>query len=311
MKNNICMITGASGFIGKNLCRLFENKNIPFRPVFRKPTDAHPADHTLILDIHEHTDWKKSLHGVNVIVHLAARVHIIQERSKDPLATFISVNVNGTLNLANQAAAAGVKRFIFLSSIKANGEETFDQPYHHTVPPTPIDPYGITKLDAEKGLLEISKRTGMEVVIIRPPLVYGKEAGGNFSRLRKLAARGWPLPLGAIDNKRSLIGIENLCDCIRVCLDHPNAPKFPLLVSDNHDISTPGLIRLLATSTGKSIYLPPVPVFILQLVGKITGRSSEIQRLVSNLQVDCSATMLLLNWTPPVTLEQGITQCTS
>lgn len=303
------MITGASGFIGKNLCRLFEKQNIPFRPVYRKLTNADHVDSALTIDIHEHTDWKNSFHGVDIIVHLAARVHIMQERSEDPLAAFKAVNVAGTLNLANQAAAAGVKRFVFLSSIKANGEETFEQPYHYTTHPKPIDPYGITKLEAEKGLLEISRKTGMEVVIIRPPLVYGKEAGGNFNRLREMATRGWPLPLGAIHNKRSLISIENLCDCIRVCLTHPNAPDFPLLVSDNQDISTPGLIRLLATSTGKSIYLPSVPVLFLQLFGKITGHSADIQRLVSSLQVDCSPTMTLLNWRPPFTLEQGIKQC--
>ena len=152
---------------------------------------------------------------------------------------------------------------------------------------------------------------GLEVVIIRPPLVYGKEAGGNFSRLRNLAAKGWPLPLGAVHNKRSLIGIENLCDCIRICLEHPAATKSPLLVSDNHDISTPELIRLLAASAGQSIHLPSLPVTLLKLLAKLAGRSQEMQRLVSNLQIDCSETMRLLNWSPPVSLELGIKRSVS
>ncbi len=311
MKNNFCIITGASGFIGRNLCRTFQSKSISFRSVVRDSPDTLHTPHAVAINIHTKTNWEEALQGVNIVIHLAGRVHVMQENAQDPLAEFRAMNVDGTLNLARQAAAAGIKRFIFLSSIKVNGEATSNKPFRPSDTASPVDPYGISKHEAEKGLLKIGQATGLEIVIIRPPLVYGREARGNFSRLRKLAAKGWPLPLGAVHNKRSLIGIDNLCDFIRICLDHPAATQSPLLVSDNHDISTPELIRLLAASAGKSIFLPPLPVDLLKILAKLAGCGPEIQRLVSNLQVDCSETMRLLQWTPPLTLDLGIKRCIS
>ena len=305
MKADSVMVTGASGFVGRHLCRVLDHSRLPLRPVVRDSSKIIDK-RAIVVDIHAATDWSTVLNGVTAVVHLAARVHVMQEFEKEPLRAFRTVNVDGTLNLARQAAEAGVKRFVFLSSIKVHGEKTGDTPFSPSDPPVPIDPYGISKLEAERGLQEIARATGLEVVIIRPPLVYGREAGGNFGRLRKLAVKGLPLPLGAVHNKRSLIGIENLCDCIRVCLEHPGAIKVPLLVSDNQDVSTPNLIRMLATSVNRSIMLPPVPVDLLRLMAKLCGREQELNRLTENLQVDCTETMRLLNWIPPVSLEQGI-----
>ncbi len=306
MNNKPVLITGASGFVGRNFCRFLKTSQVPFRPVVRLPAIKDDDSTMVVGDIHAVTDWSAALCGVTAVVHLAARVHVMQEYEQDPLTAFRAVNVDGTLNLARQAAEAGVKRFVFLSSIKVNGEETGEVPFRPSDTPAPVDPYGISKLEAEKGLQEIARQTGLEVVIIRPPLVYGKEAGGNFARLRRLALKGWPLPLGGMHNKRSLIGVDNLCDCIIVCLHHPNAAGKTLLVSDNHDISTPDLVRLLASSASRSIWLLPVPVGVLQLLAKLCGRGPEVKRLTENLQVDCSETMRLLNWQPPVSLEQGI-----
>jgi len=306
VNNKSVLITGASGFIGRNLCRCLKDSQISFRPVVRRASIKDDDSAVVVEDIHAVTDWSAALSGVTAVVHLAARVHVMQEHAQDPLAVFRAVNVDGTLNLARQAAAAGVKRFVFLSSIKVNGEETGDVPFHPSDTPAPVDPYSISKLEAERGLQEISRATGLEVVIIRPPLVYGREAGGNFARLRRLAAKGWPLPLAAVHNKRSLIGVENLCDCIRVCLHHPDAAGKTLLVSDNHDISTPDLVCLLASSAGRSIRLLPIPVGVLKLLAKLCGRGPEVKRLTENLQIDCSETTRLLNWQPPVSLEQGI-----
>jgi nucleoside-diphosphate-sugar epimerase len=208
--------------------------------------------------------------------------------------------------MARQAAAAGVKRFVFLSSIKVNGEATGDTPFTSADAPAPVDPYAVSKLEAEQGLREIARKTGLEVVIIRPPLVYGLGAGGNFARLRRLAATGWPLPLGGIRNKRSLIGIDNLCDCIKVCLHHSDAAGRTFLVSDNHDVSTPDLVRLLASAVGRTAYLPAIPVGMLQMAAKFCGRGPEMKRLTENLQLDCSDTLRLLNRQPAVSLEEGI-----
>ncbi len=304
------LITGASGFIGTYLTALLVQDKIDILATSRTYPPHPPVTHKVIEigKMNGDTDWSTILPGREIIIHLAARVHIMDEKSLDSLASFRSVNVDGTLNLARQAAKNGVKRFLFLSSIKVNGEKTDTIPFHPLTPPAPEDPYGISKLEAEEGLLQIAKETDLEVVIIRPPLVYGKEAGGNFARLRRLATLGIPLPLGSIHNKRSLVGIDNLCSLIKICLDHPNATKAPLLVSDNQDVSTPDLIRLLAASADKSIRLLPFPFPLLKLFATLCGRGPEIKRLSENLQVDCSDTIRLLDWQPPLSLEQGIKQ---
>lgn len=300
------LVTGANGFIGHHLTQYLCERGFSVRAAVRQDVKVNDSHVIAVGNVNSQTNWSRALDGIDCVVHLAGRVHVMQEYAQDSLAAFRAVNVDGTLNLAQQAAAAGVKRFVFLSSIKVNGEKTGDKPFYPSDTPAPVDPYGISKLEAERGLHEIGRVTGFEVVIIRPPLVYGREVGGNFARLRSLAAKGWPLPLGAVHNKRSLIGVENLCDCIRACLDYKHAAGSPLLVSDNDDVSTPDLIRLLASSAGRSIRLLPVPVAILQTLAKLCGRGPEMKRLTENLQVDCSETMRLLNWQPPVSLEQGI-----
>lgn len=298
-------MTGANGFIGKALCHFLENKQISFLPVMRQD-DGTGRKTALVEDINGFSDWSLFLPGISVIVHLAARVHVLKEDSDDPLAEFRRVNVHGTLNLARQAAAHGVRRFIYLSTIKVNGEESSDRAFGAEDIPAPKDPYGISKCEAETGLREIARETGLEVVIIRPPLVYGRGAGGNFDRLLSLIKRGVPLPVAAIANKRSYVFVENLCDLITVCLNHPKAPEAVLLVSDGDDASTPDLIRKMAQCVGCPARLVYMPVCLLRLAGRITGYSDEIQRLSGSLQVDSSVTRESLQWQPPFTLEQGL-----
>ncbi|MGW8195872.1 MAG: NAD-dependent epimerase/dehydratase family protein, partial [Desulforhopalus sp.] len=225
------------------------------------------------------------------------------------LAEFRRVNVEGTLNLARQAVGKGVVRFIFISTIKVNGEETVDRPFGADDKPAPKDPYSISKLEAEIGLRRIAGETGLEVVIIRPPLIYGPGAGGNFAKLLGLVREGWFLPFGSIRNTRSLIGIDNLCSLITICLTHPAAANRILPVSDGEDVSTPELIRHLARSCGRPARILPVPASLLNLLAKILGKEAELHRLTGNLQVDSSQTRRLLNWQPPLRLEEGIRRC--
>lgn len=299
------LVTGANGFIGTALCNSFEMLQISYLPVLRQ-IDTSERKSALVADINEFTDWSSILPGISAIVHLAARVHVLKDDSFDPLTEFRRINLYGTLNLARQAAAHGVRRFIYLSTIKVNGEETFDRAFRAEDVPAPVDPYGISKFEAETALRKIAGETGMEVVIIRPPLVYGRGAAGNFGRLLDLVKKNIPLPLAAINNRRSLVYVETLCDLIRVCLWHPKAPEEVLLVSEGDDISTPELIRKMAKYCGRDARMVFVPVIFLRLAGRVTGRSHEIQRLIGNLQIDSSATRENLQWHPPFTLEQGL-----
>ncbi|MBL4903750.1 MAG: NAD-dependent epimerase/dehydratase family protein [Desulfocapsa sp.] len=298
------MVTGASGFIGNRLTDLLSQEKIAFLGISRSDkTNSIPF--RSVGDINEKTDWSNVLTNITTVVHLAARAHIMQDHTHNPLASFRKTNVQGTLNLARQATEQGVKRFIFISTIKVHGEQTTNTPFKATDILSPTDPYAISKKEAEEGLIEIGRKTELEIVIIRPPLVYGKGASGNIARLQKIISHGIPLPFKMIHNKRSLIGIDNLCDCIITCLNHPNATKAPLLVSDNNDISTPKFIRLLAQSTTKSAKLLPVPLPLLRFLAKLAGKEQDIKRLTENLQIDCSETMHLLNWIPPVNLKRG------
>jgi nucleoside-diphosphate-sugar epimerase len=299
------LVTGANGFIGRALCHSFEERQIFCLPVMRQD-DGSGRKSALVEDINGFTDWSSILSGISAIVHLAARVHVLNDDSTDPLTEFRRTNVHGTLNMARQAAAHGVNRFIYLSSIKVNGEETYDRPFGAEDIPAPVDPYGISKFEAETGLQKIADETGMEIVIIRPPLVYGRGVGGNFGRLLALVKRGVPLPLAAIRNRRSLVYVENLCDLIRVCLWHPKAPEGIQLVADGDDVSTPDLIREMVKCCGRQARMVSVPVWLLRLAGRVTGHSHEIKRLCGNLQVDSSATREKLLWQPPFTLEQGL-----
>ena len=299
------LVTGASGFIGSHLCNSLAASGIPFRRAVRRPEQCD-VDAAAVGDIDGATDWSQALAGITVVVHLAARVHVLREEAADPLAAFRRVNAEGTARLARQAAEAGVHRFIFVSTIKVNGEETFARPFGPDDQPAPVDPYSVSKLEAEDALGRIGRESGMEVVILRPPLVYGRGAGGNFARLVRLVRQGWYLPLGSVRNQRSLVGVENFCSLIVLCLTHPAAASRVLLVSDGRDLSTPELVRAIAQACGVTPLLLPFPPALIHLLAGLSGRTEEIRRLTGSLQIDLSQTRRLLDWQPPVSLEDGL-----
>jgi len=305
------LVTGADGFIGKSLlAEMLLRGDIACGAVRFLGFSHSLSDKfhlTAVGDIGGDTDWTSALSGVECVIHCAARAYVMNEIESDGLAAYHSVNVVGTKRLAEQAAALDVRRLVYLSSVKVNGESTaFDEMYHNSDQPAPNDPYGLSKLEAEEVLLEVSAKTGLEIVIVRPPLVYGPGVKGNLFRLLKLVSLGIPLPLGAVDNRRSLIGLENLVDLLICCVDHPNAAGQILLVSDGEDLSTPDLIRGLAQAMDKSPKLLPVPVSWLYVLGKLTGKLSEVDRLLGSLRVDSAHTRELLDWTPPVSVEAGL-----
>jgi nucleoside-diphosphate-sugar epimerase len=278
---------------------------VTIRSTYAAP-DEIPNAHA-VGDIGPETDWHVALGGVEAVVHLAARVHVMRDTSVDPLAAFRAVNTEGTLNLARQAAAAGVKRFIFVSSIKVNGEGR-DSPYTEFDLPAPQDAYAISKWEAEQGLREIESATGMEVVILRPPLVYGPGVGANFLRLMRSVERGWPMPFGRVDNRRSLLYLGNFTDAIRVCLDHPAAAGKTFLVSDGDDVSSADLIRRLALAMCRPARLLPVPPSWLRAAGVLFGRGAEVDRLLGSLCVDSSQIRRELGWRPPFSMDEGLRQ---
>jgi UDP-glucose 4-epimerase len=258
-------------------------------------------------DLEPSTDWTVALEGVAVVVHCAARVHVMADTATNPLEEFRRVNVQGTLNLAQQAAAAGVRRFVFVSSIKVNGEATqLGCLFTADDAPAPLDAYGVSKMEAEQGLREIALQTGMEVVIIRPPLVYGPGVKANFAAMMRWLRRGVPLPLGAIHNQRSLVALDNLVDLIVVCLTHPAAANQTFLVSDGEDVSTTGLLRRMGQALGHPARLIPVPVSWLKLAAALVGKQDVAQRLCGSLQVDIEKTQRLLGWAPPLSLDEGL-----
>lgn len=304
------LVTGATGLVGKALCQRLLNNGCAVRAAVRT-ADAEPAapqfDATAVGDINELTPWHTALFAVDVVVHLAARVHVMHDKADDPLAAFRAVNVDGTLNLARQAAAAGVKRFVFISSVKVNGEGTLPgHQFTETDNPNPQDPYGQSKHEAEQGLRQISADTGMEVVIIRPPLVYGPGVKANFAALMRAVQKGWPLPLGAVHNQRSFVALDNLVDFIITCTTHPQAANQTFLVSDGHDLSTTELVRGMAQAAGVSARLLPVPVRAIQAVGSLLGKGDAMQRLCGNLQVDIAKARHLLDWVPPISVDEGL-----
>jgi nucleoside-diphosphate-sugar epimerase len=296
------LVTGANGFVGGHLCHTLEANGIDVRRAVRDPK----PDAVAVGSINGTTDWAAVLPGVDAVVHLAGRVHVLKDTARDLLATFRMVNVDGTLNLARQAAKAGVNRFVFISSIAVHGLTSGQHPFSHQDVPNPHDSYGLSKYEAEQGLKKISTETGLQLVIIRPPLVYGPGVRANFLRLLKLAGSGLPLPLATVHNRRNPVFIGNLCDLILKCLSHPAAAGQTFLVSDDQDISTPELLRKLAKAINKKAWLFPMFGGALRLAGLITGRSGEIARLCGSLQVDISYTKELLGWAPPFTLDEGI-----
>ena len=306
------LVTGANGFVGcATATRLQALPGLTVvRAVRRALATPDPlAPWVLVGDLDGQTDWSVALAGVDAVVHTAARVHVMQEAAADPLTEFRWVNVQGTLNLARQAAKAGVSRLVFISSIKVNGEVTsLGHPFTANDRPAPVDAYGISKHEAEEGLRDIALQTGMEVTIVRSPLVYGPGVKANFAALMRAVQRGWPLPLGAVHNQRSLVGLDNLVDLIATCLVHPNAANQTFLVSDAHDLSMPELVQGLARAAGVSARLWPVHLWVLQAGAALLGRKDAVQRLCGNLQVDISQTQTLLHWTPPVDVHTGLSR---
>jgi nucleoside-diphosphate-sugar epimerase len=262
------------------------------------------SEHAWSLD--DPVDASTVLQGCTTALHLAARVHVLHDTA-EPLAAYLAVNTAGTLHLAEQAASAGVRRFVFVSTVKVHGESTsVHRPVAETTAPAPQDPYAISKWEAEQGLATIAARTGMEVVIVRPPLVYGPGVKANFAALVNAVARGWPLPLAGIDNRRSLIGLDNLVDFLLLCLEHPAAANQTLLVSDGEDLSTPSLLRRLGTAMGRPARLWAVPPALLTAGAALIGRRAAAERLCGNLQLDSTKARTLMNWSPPVGVDESL-----
>lgn len=302
------LVTGANGFIGAYLCSSIAKHRIKIRAARRTPPSP-PSDVSFVAvgDIGEATDWVEALRDIDVVIHLAARVHVMKDTASDALAEFRKVNVEGTLNLARQALKAGVKRFIFISSIKVNGEATLPgQPFHADDAPAPEDAYGISKREAEDGLRELCLGSMMEFVIIRPPLVYGPGVKGNFLSMMRWLDKGIPLPLASIQNQRSLVAVENLVDLIITCIEHPAAANQTFLVSDNETLSTPELLIRTATALNKHAHLLHMPMWTLSFIARCLGKTAAIQKLCGSLQVDIDKTRERLGWQPPVSVDQAL-----
>jgi nucleoside-diphosphate-sugar epimerase len=305
------LVTGATGFVGQALVKRLAGE-CPAGGVLagvRRLGGALPEGVRPVQmgDLLSSTDWSTALKDVAAVVHCAARVHVMRDEVGDPLGGYRQVNVLGTLNLARQAAAAGVKRFVFISSVKVNGESTSPvQVFNENDVPNPQDAYGQSKLEAEEGLLQISAETGIEVVIIRPPLVYGPGVKANFAALMRAVQKGYPLPLGAVHNQRSLVALDNLVDFIITCISHPLAANQTFVVSDGQDLSTTELLRGMAKAADVPSRLLPVPVWALQAAASVFGKGDVVQRLCGNLQVDMSKARNLLGWLPPISVEEGL-----
>lgn len=302
------LVTGANGFVGQVLCQEAVRRGMSVVGATRAnrtlPVGVKPA---VIGDMDERTVWEHALQGMDIVIHLAARVHVMRESAADPLAVFRRVNVLGTEHLARSAAAGGARRLVYVSSIKVNGETTrVGQRYTETDKPAPQDAYAISKWEAEQALHRVARETGLEVVIVRPPLVYGPGVKGNFAHMLKVLSKGIPLPLAAIHNLRSLLYVENLVDALIVCAVHPAAAGQTYLVSDGEDISTPELLRSLATAMGKPARLFPFPPALLQGMASLFGAGAQLDRLFGSLQIDSAKIRRDLNWVPPHSLQQGL-----
>jgi nucleoside-diphosphate-sugar epimerase len=301
------LVTGASGFVGKHLVKELNLKNTQVICVGRKVPNNFAGKYYIVKDFNDESAWQEPLKGCDVVIHLAARVHVMKEQSQNPLDEFRKVNVNGTLTLAKQAAKAGVKRFIYISSVKVNGESTdLDSPFKETDKTNPQDAYGLSKLEAEQGLLKLAQETVMEVVIIRPPLVYGSGVKANFLSMMRAVNSGIPLPLGAIQNFRSLVYVGNLLSFIHCCIEHSAAANQVFFVSDGHDLSTTELLKATANALGVKARLIPVPQKLIEVSARMLGKPQLASRLCGNLQVDITKARKLLGWVPPYTLKQGL-----
>ena len=300
------LVTGATGFVGRELCNALSHAGCVVRAALRSDCGlpAGAAEKVVVGEIDSRTNWSNALAGVDAVVHAAGRAHVLNDHGNAEL--YEETNARGTRRLAEAASAAGVSRLVFVSSIKVNGEHTNDTPFRPSDLPRPADDYARSKWRAEAALVEVSQRTGLEVVTVRPPLVYGPAVRANFLRLLESISKGWPLPLGAINNKRSLVSVWNLCDLIVRTLLHRGSASGVWLVSDGEDLSTPDLVRRLARHIGVPARLLPVPQTILMGVGALLGKAAEMQRLCGSMVLDISATCAQFNWRPPLSVDESI-----
>lgn len=310
---NRVLVTGADGFVGQASCRALHVAGYEVKGIVRKRASCVHRDlrcihYDSVEDIGPNTKWNQMLEGIDTIIHLAARVHIMQETASDPILAFRYVNVLGTEKLARAAARSGVRRFVFVSSIKVNGEGTRECPFVESDVPKPEDPYAISKSEAEECLRRIHSETGMEAVIVRPPLVYGPGVKGNFLQLLRWVSSQIPLPFGSVDNRRSFVGLGNLADFLVTCVNHPAAGGETFLVSDMEDLSTPGLIHRIGRALQRPAHLLPFPVPILRLGALILRKEREFDRLCGSLVVNCQKALRVLNWSPPYSVDQGLTE---
>lgn len=302
------LITGATGFVGSALCARLGRIGIRHRRALRHFAEPASEDIAPVGDIGSNTDWRAALQGISSVIHLAGRAHVMHESGSNPLAAYRETNVEGTRRLAEAAAEEGVKRFIFLSSIKVNGERTDMQPFLESDEPRPEDAYGISKLEAEQELTRIASESEMGITVIRPPLVYGPGVKGNFLSLIRAVHKGVPLPLASIMNSRSLVCVENLVSAITTCLGDARAAGQTFLVADGEDLSTPELIRRLAGALGSRLRLYRCPLGLLRIAGTATGSQASIKRLTESLQVDSSKIRRALDWKPALSVEQGLSE---
>lgn len=300
------LITGGNGFVGKELCKSLVNQGINVTSVVRSTAAEMPGVNIIVRSLSNQTDWQDILKDVDVIIHLAGRAHVMKEDEEDPYKAYAEVNVEATRHLAEQAVLNGVQRFVFVSTVKVNGESTKLNAFNEYKKAQPEDDYAKTKFEAEKTLNALAKKSKMDVVIIRPPLIYGKNVKANFRRLIKLSQSGVPMPFGAINNKRSLISLENLIDFLLLCAKHPKAANETFLISDDDDVSTTQLIQTIADASNKKTILIPVPVAWLEFVLRLVGKPSLSMRLFGNLQVDTAKAKTLLNWRPLISFKEGI-----
>lgn len=308
MMNDRILVSGANGFVGRALCVEAKRRGMAVRGAVRTHSNLPSGVENLTIGaIDDETDWTAALRDVDVVIHLAARVHIMRESVSDPLAEFLKVNLEGTAHLARQAARAGVRRFVYVSSIKVNGEETQGRhPFTELDEPAPQDPYAISKWEAEKALWQVAKETSLEVIIVRSPLVYGPGVGGNFIGLFAAADKGIPLPLGGADNARSLIYVGNLVDALITCAMHSSAAGQTYLVSDGKPISTANLADKIFQVLGRRSRSFVFPLVLLRIAAALLGRSNQIDRLFGSLQINDRKIRRELNWTPPYSLEFGL-----
>jgi nucleoside-diphosphate-sugar epimerase len=301
------LITGATGFIGRAACAAFARFRMTVIAASRKPAVIAGTEKVhAVGNIGPETDWEPALRGVDAVVHLAARVHMMAERAADPAAEYHRVNVDGTMTLARAAVKCGVRRFVFLSSVKVCGEATYDRPFRDGDPPQPMDAYGISKLGAEKALQVLAKETGLQLVILRPPLVYGPEVGANFRALLRLCDSPWPLPFASLENRRSLISVDNLVDALHraVAIDNP-APG-PWLVSDGDDLSLAELIGQLRRALGRADRLLPLSPRLMMALAAAVGQQARADRVLGSLLVDGSGFREKFGWKPPLTASEGL-----